>query len=242
MRRKNKIAAGLIAAGAAVLFFAAYSINAIMVMDSEKVALKRMPVVVIDPGHGGLDGGATGVGGVVEKDINLAIAKNLYDMFVINGFEAVLTRDKDISLHDESATTVRQKKSSDLHHRMDIAKSYPDAILLSIHQNKYLRAKPFGAQIFYGPEHPESQAFALIMQRRFIEMLQPENTRKAKPCGDSVYLIHHAPMPALLIECGFLSNPRDAANLSDPEYQRQVAFVIFASTMEYLGLEHTAEE
>lgn len=201
---------------------------------------KELPTIVIDAGHGGFDGGAVGVDGIVEKDINLSIALKLYDLFTVNGFDAVLTRDSDISLHRQEDTTLRKKKNSDLHNRLAIASSYENAILLSIHQNKFTHSRFNGAQIFYGPKNEKSEPFAEIMQRRFIEMLQPENTRKYKKTGDSVFLIYNAPMPALLVECGFLSNPEEAYQLIDAEYQQKVAFTIFAGTMEYLGLEYEA--
>lgn len=200
-----------------------------------------LPTIVIDAGHGGFDGGATGVDGIVEKDLNLSIARKLYDLFTVNGFDAVLTRDSDETLEDPSLTTIRKRKNSDIHNRLELAKSYDNCILLSIHQNKFPQSQYFGAQVFYGPKNPQSEALAKITQRRMVEMLQPENTRQYKPCGDSVYLIYNAPMPALLIECGFLSNPDDAYKLIDADYQKKIAFAIFSSTAEYLGLQTPAE-
>jgi len=194
-----------------------------------------------DTGHGGYDGGAVGSNHVVEKDINLSIALKLYDMLRINGFKAVLTRDSDVSLHDDDHASNRKKKNSDIMKRFAIAKSYDNAILLSIHQNKFMRPKYFGAQVFYGPKNEESERLGKIMHARMINMLNPENTRQSKKCTDSVYLVYNAPMPALLIECGFLSNPEEERLLNTEEYQQKVAFTIFCGTMEYLGLEYQGE-
>lgn len=226
-----------IAALAMLVYFAGRSITAITAVAPSFETIEGLPTIVIDAGHGGYDGGAVSRDGtVVEKDVNLAIAQDLYDLFVINGFDVVLTRDEDISLHTDNSVSNKKKKSQDLARRMEIAKSYDNAILLSIHQNNFVSAKSWGAQIFYGPQNEESEAMAKILQRRFVEMLQPENARLYKACPDSVYLIHDAPMPALLIECGFLSNPQEMEKLNDPEYQKQVAFVIFTSVMEYYDI------
>lgn len=220
---------------AAALVVVAHSFKTVIAAAQMTVPLRELPVIVIDAGHGGFDGGAVGVDGVIEKDINLAIAKKLHQLFLVNGYEAVLTREEDCSLEDAGLDTVRKRKNSDIHNRLAKAQSYPDCLLLSIHQNKYTLPQYSGAQVFYGPENAESERIAKIMQARLIELLQPENTRQAKVCGDSVYLIHHATMPALLVECGFLSNPEEAAKLQEPSYQNQVAFTIFAATAEALG-------
>lgn len=216
---------------------AGHSYQAITTNASVEFLGDSLPVIIIDPGHGGFDGGATSEDGLIEKDINLAISQKLYDLFKMNGFQVILTRDTDKDLSDEGLTTIRQRKNSDIHNRLALANSYSDTILLSIHQNKFMRSKYWGAQVFYGPQNPESQKFGEIMQRTLIEMVQPENTRQYKPCEESVYLIHNAPMPALLVECGFLSNPEEAQKLNQDSYQKKLSFAIFSATAEYLGLE-----
>lgn len=226
---------------AAMALFAGYSYRAITAVVPVLEQSDSLPVIVIDAGHGGFDGGAVGVDGVVEKGINLAIAQKLYDLFTVNGFKVVMTRGEDESLEDEGLDTIRKRKNSDIHNRKALAESFDNSILLSIHQNQFTQSKYYGAQVFYGPKNEQSAVLGEIMQRRMTQMLQPENTRQMKPCGDSVYLIYHAKMPALLIECGFLSNPEESRKLTDPEYQRRVAFAIFAATAESLGLEAEAE-
>lgn len=238
MKAKPKLAATLSILSVAVIFFATYSFHAITAVAPVLETENSLPTIILDAGHGGFDGGAVGVDGVVEKDINLSIALKLHDMLKVNGFDVVLTRDTDKALNDSTAPTTRKKKSSDIHNRFEMAKSYENALLISIHQNKFTQSKYFGAQIFYGPKNPQSKMFAEIMQRRMIDMLQPENKRVYKACGDSVYLIYNAPMPALLVECGFISNPEDAHKLVTGEYQSRIAFTILAATAEYLGLEY----
>ncbi|MCI8649215.1 MAG: N-acetylmuramoyl-L-alanine amidase [Anaerotruncus sp.] len=221
--------------------FSIYSYQAITTGVSLETAGIELPVIILDAGHGGFDGGAVGADGIVEKDINLSIVQKLYDLFTINGFEVVMTRDEDESLHDKNLTTIRKQKNSDIHNRLALASAYPNSILISIHQNKFSQEKYWGAQVFYGPKDSESEVFGKIMQNRLVGMLQPENTRQYKKCGDNVYLIYNAPMPALLVECGFLSNPQEAHKLVTGEYQRQIAFAVFSATAEYLGLLRQAE-
>ena len=197
----------------------------------------HMPVIIIDPGHGGVDGGAVGAQGILEKDINLEISFILRDLFVLNGFEVVMTREEDISIHDPDARTIRQKKRSDLHNRLALTERYSENIFISIHQNKFGDPAQRGTQVFYGPNHPGSELLALTLQRNVTTMMQPENRREHKRGNDNLFLIYNARSPAVLVECGFLSNPEDTRNLSDPEYQARFAFAIFVSVVEYLGMQ-----
>ncbi len=192
------------------------------------------PRIIIDAGHGGMDGGAVGYNNIVEKDINLAIAEDLRDLFVISGFDVVMTRDSDCSIHDDGIIGTKNQKTSDMRNRLKIIDQNKDAIFLSIHQNKFTDPKYSGAQMFYSPNLPESEKLAAVMQRHFREMLQPENTREHKQSGRELFLLYKAQTPAVLVECGFLSNPQEAMNLIDPEYQKKVAFVIYSSVMEFL--------
>lgn len=222
------------------LFFAwlTVSIRSITKVKPVMADLTTLPTIIIDAGHGGLDGGAVNANGsIVEKDINLSICLTLRDIFIVNGFDVVMTRDTDISIHDDGIKSVRKQKTSDLHNRLAIVESYPDAIFLSIHQNKFTSAKSRGAQIFYGPNDPRSEELASSLQSGFIAELQPENTRKYKRAGKNLYLMYNAKCPSALIECGFLSNNDEAAMLNDERYQQQIAFTVFGSVMRYLGLD-----
>ncbi|MCL2580817.1 MAG: N-acetylmuramoyl-L-alanine amidase, partial [Oscillospiraceae bacterium] len=187
--------------------------------------------------HGGPDGGAVGVGGLIEDGINLEIAFILRDLFVLNGFEVVMTREEDVSIHDADVRGLRAQKTSDLNNRLAFTERYSDNIFISIHQNKFSDSRQWGAQVFYGQNHPGSAELAELVQRGVVSMLQPENKRLAKAGGSNLFLIDRARSPAILVEGGFLSNPQDAANLSDPEYQAKLAFAIFCSVLAYLGME-----
>jgi N-acetylmuramoyl-L-alanine amidase len=196
---------------------------------------KIRPIVVIDPGHGGADGGAVGVGGVQEKEINLALSHKLRCLFELGGFEVIMTRETDISIHDPGITTLRKQKTSDLHNRLAIAQGHPGALFISIHQNKFSVSKYWGAQVFYGPQNPDSRQLAQLIQSSIREGLQTENTREIKQAEKNLFLVYNLENPAVLVECGFLSNPTESARLQEPDYQDALAFCIYKAAVEYLG-------
>lgn len=196
-----------------------------------------LPAIIIDAGHGGIDGGAVGEGGIVEKDINLAICLTMRDIFKANGFDVIMTRETDISIHDEGITNARKQKVSDLHNRLAIVNSYSNAIFISIHQNKFGNKNAHGAQIFYSPNNGQSEKLAETIQRAFVQNLQPENNRQIKKAGKNLYLMYKSTCPAVLVECGFLSNKNEAEMLIVPEYQAKVAFTTFSAVMAYLGMD-----
>ena len=181
--------------------------------------------VILDAGHGGEDGGAVSVTGVPESQLNLEIVQKLRDILALCGTDPVLLREEDISLHDQSASTLREKKRSDLQNRVAAVESMEGATLISIHQNTYPSSQYHGAQVFYASTEG-SQALAEHFQSVLREQLQPDNGRAAKQIPDSVYLMNHITCPAILVECGFLTNPGEEAKLRDPGYQRQLAAVL----------------
>jgi len=183
-------------------------------------------IIILDAGHGGADPGCVGIGGELEKDINLAIVMNLRELLEFSGFAVVLTRDTDISIHDEGVEGLRKQKLSDMENRRKIILDYPESLFLSVHQNKFTQPQYFGAQMFYSAVNKDNFKLAQIMQESF-RGLQPENDREVKLIDGELYLFKNTPQPALLIECGFLSNAGDAANLNDSEYQKKTAFTIY---------------
>ncbi len=203
------------------------------------VPAAEKPVVVLDAGHGGLDSGAVGTNGTLEKDVNLSIVKALRDMLEMSGFQVVLTRDEDISIYDAGVEGIRNQKLSDMDNRLEIIQSYPDSIFLCVHQNKYTDPKYFGGQMFYNNNNPNNRTLAQIMQNRFV-ILQPGNEREIKLSGNELFLLKSNPNPSLMIECGFLSNPDEEAKLATWEYQQKVAFTIYSGLMEYIDA--TAEK
>ena len=191
-------------------------------------------VILLDAGHGGEDGGAVGVGGVVEKDLNLAIALKLDSFLRAMGYQTILTRSSDTDLHDLTASNVRERKVSDIHNRFAMMEALREKdLFVSIHMNKFPGSAAHGTQVFYSKNTPRSAVLAQSIQESVVRLVQPENTRQIKPSGDSIYLLYYAKKTAVLVECGFLSNAGDAEKLQDEEYQRQIAFAIACGVLEY---------
>ena len=196
---------------------------------------EETPVIILDAGHGGIDGGCSSVNGVPEKGINLNILLCLRDLLETEGFSVEVTRDTDTSIHDEGIEGIANQKSSDMDNRLALFNQYENAICISIHQNQFTDAAYSGAQMFYSDNVSGSSTLAQIMQDAFVTQLQPENTREIKLCGEELYLCYFSENPTVMIECGFLSNPDEAALLETEDYQQKVAFTIFSGLNQYLS-------
>lgn len=218
---------------AALALFGAQTMRAFGVVAFHADFFEKKGTVVVDAGHGGEDGGTTGVHGELEKDINLAIALELQRLLEQHQFEVVMVRDWDTDLSDQNLPTVAQRKRSDLQRRLRLVEESGDCILLSIHQNFFTENQYSGAQVFYSANDPRGAALAEAIRASITETLQPENTRQNK-VGEGVYLLEQCRVPAVLVECGFLSNPEEAAALADPDYQKQMAQAIYNGLVRYL--------
>lgn len=214
------------------LIYTAFDETEIMPASAEQQ--NNNPIIVIDPGHGGEDGGAS-ANGVLEKDINLAIALKLRDMLKAAGYKTVMTREDDISIYDTSTATTREKKNSDLKNRTEIINSDKNNILVSIHQNKFEQEKYSGTQMFYSVNDPKSERLAEEMRQSVTGLLQPENKRELKPASDSIYILKQAQIPAVIAECGFLSNSEEASKLSNEAYQQKMSFALCCGVMNYVS-------
>ena len=190
-------------------------------------------VLLIDPGHGGEDGGALGVDGLKESDLNLEIGLRLRDVSLLLGIDAQMTRSEDVSLYEAGCDSIAQKKSSDLRRRVQMANAQPGTLLVSIHQNSFPEAKYYGAQVFYAPTDG-SKALAELLQTKLCTELDPRNRRVCKP-SEGVFLLEHLQGTGILVECGFLTNPAEAARLQTPAYQKQLACAIAATLRIYSG-------
>lgn len=186
------------------------------------------PQLILDAGHGGEDGGAVSVTGTPESQINLAIVLKMDDLLGFYGVSPVVLRREDISLHDSTAVTLREKKVSDLKNRVAAIQGTEQAVLLSIHQNSYPEEQYHGTQTFYAPTNG-SQQLAEHIQTAVRETLQADNTRQAKQIPKTVYLMNHIDCPAVLIECGFLTNREEEAMLREEPYQKKLAAVLTTS-------------
>lgn len=191
------------------------------------------PVLIIDAGHGGEDGGAVAPDGTLESDLNLDIALRLEALARFWGIETCMTRDSSDIDYPASAQTLAAKKKADQNARVDLINDTPGGILLSIHQNIYPASSPNGIQVFFGTE-PGSDALAGRLQENLTAQLCPENRRIAEPIDEGIYLMRKAECRAVLVECGFLSNPAELSKLQTSEYRMELAVVMLGSYMQYI--------
>ena len=188
--------------------------------------------VLIDPGHGGFDGGTTAEDGTIEKDLNLAISLCLRDLLAVCGVPVMMTRDTDVSLDEDSSVTIRKRKISDMAKRLEMYET-ADAVI-SVHQNYFTQPQYSGTQIFYSRNNGSSAVLAEKIRRMVVGWTQPNNTRELKVAGDSIYLLQRTSTPAVLVECGFLSHPEEREKLKNTAYQQQLAFAIMAGYWNYI--------
>lgn len=226
-----------LARGAAALCAAALAVCAVMRSDAVQVflraAVESPPVFVIDAGHGGEDGGAVAEDGTAESGINLAVALRLEALLDFLGCETRLTRADDAAIYASDAKTLREKKRSDLENRVRIVNETPRAVLVSIHQNSLPSARRVhGAQAFFAADE-ESRALAERVQTALNRAVNAENEKSARQIDSTVYLMRMAECPAVLVECGFLSNAQEAARLREEDYQQRLAVTIAAGCLSY---------
>ncbi len=184
-------------------------------------------------GHGGFDGGAVAADGTVEKNINLNISVCLAQMLKAAGFRVIMTREADVSTDDVENDVIAVRKKSDLKNRLDLMEDYPEAVFVSIHLNKFTTTSARGSQVFYSGKCEESKILGEAIQGTIVEMLQPENTRINKQATSGTYLLYNATIPAVLVECGFLSNAKELELLKDEDYQKKLAFCCFCGIISF---------
>lgn len=218
--------------GALVMFLCSI-FGAVHAVSMAAAEAESRPVIVLDAGHGGEDGGAVGVGGVEEKTINLAIAVELYDKLTNEGFHVIMVRETDVAVGDTTLSTVAERKRSDIQYRAELVNSTNNCLLISIHQNFFEQNQYSGAQMFYSGNNAQSAVLAESIRREVVSRIQPENTRENKQAESGIYLLNHVSVPAVIVECGFISNAEEAELLSDPAYQKRMAEAIAAGVANY---------
>lgn len=194
---------------------------------------KNGKTVVIDPGHGDPDGGAVASDGTCEEEINLEISKKLRALLEEKCYNVIMTREGHEGIFSEGSS-IKEKKTSDMHNREKIMNESGADIFLSVHLNKFTDPKIFGAQVFYSVNDPDSARLANLIQGELLK-LDEKNKRVAKEAESSIYLMKKAALPALIVECGFLSNPEDANKLKDSQYQDKIASAIARGIEEYFN-------
>lgn len=190
----------------------------------------RVSGVILDAGHGGWDSGAVSASGVLEKNVNLAVAKKIGEFLEAEGVSVIYTRTEDTMLTSDKT---RSKKLGDLMGRVETARANPDYAFISIHMNSLPQKQYSGLQVFYSPHAESSKILALTVQNDCRKYLQEENRREIKKAGSEIYVLDRLDTTAVLIECGFLSNEAEAEALNSEEYQNRLAFTISRSILSY---------
>ncbi len=214
----------LIALAVSIAVFLIFTVFSAAEKGAEVVNAEPMPIIVIDAGHGGRDGGAVAYDGTLEKELNLEIATVLAELLRVSGYNVVMTRTEDKMLVTEDG--IGSGKLQDLKKRLTIAASYPDSVTVSIHCNKFPSESCKGLQVYFS-EDEKAEALAASIQGSVKGLLQPENHRAIKKADSSIYLLSRAKTPSVLVECGFLSNREECERLKNPEYQKSLALAIF---------------
>ena len=221
---------------AAVILISVYGSQTVITIN-RNLPVSERKTVIIDAGHGDPDGGATSCTGALESDINLDISQRLNDLCRFLGLHTIMTRTSEQSVYTDG-NTIAQKKLSDLKNRVKLVNETEDAILISIHQNHFFEDQYSGAQVFYS-NRDESQLLAKQLQSELIRCVNPQSNRKAKK-STGVYLMEHINCPGVLVECGFLSNREEEANLRSAEYQKKLCCVIASVCSNFLRSDMTS--
>ena len=208
-----------------LIWFTSHSVTTM----AENTPIARHHSIVIDAGHGGIDGGATSCSGALESHINLQIALRLEDLCHLLGYQTVMIRRSDVSVYTQG-NTIAAQKASDLRQRVRIVNETEGAILVSIHQNIFADSRYAGAQVFYAATEG-SNMLAGIMQGSFNAATGSHRQEKQ---AQNIFLMEYIQAPGVLVECGFLSNPEEEAKLRSREYQTQICCVIVSALSEYL--------
>lgn len=231
MKRTNHWVLFYLTIIASVILLAQYGSNAVTVL-SENIPVGQLHCIVLDAGHGGVDGGAVSYAGIPESRYNLEITLRLNDLFHLIGYPTKMIRTDDISVYTKG-DTIAQKKVSDLKERVRITNVTENALLISIHQNNFGDPNYKGAQVFYS-KTPGSERLAEQLQDTFKKTINLGSNRDIKQ-GSGIYLMEHINCPGILVECGFLSNPQEEASLRNSEYQKKICCVIASTVSGFLS-------
>lgn len=198
---------------------------------ARRIPMTRNHTIIIDAGHGGEDGGATSCTGKLESVYNLEIARKLNDLMHLLGLHTKMVRTSDTSVYTQG-NSIAEKKVSDLNYRVKLVNETENAILVSIHQNTFPDGQYRGAQVFYAPKG-EGKDLAEQLQTALVQTLNPGSNRRSKR-ADGIYLMEHIQKTGVLVECGFLSNAEEEANLRSEDYQKKLVCVIAATVFNFL--------
>ena len=197
--------------------------------------VKKSVTVILDAGHGGEDAGAVSEDGILEKELNLLMCEQIRDILKVHNIDVVLTREEDKLLYTEQQNIKGQRKIYDLKNRYLIASEYENAVFVSVHMNKFPESQYKGLQVYYSPNDECSKELAYSIQSSVVSQLQTDKNRKIKKATSSIYLLDRLKCPAVLVECGFLSNADDCKNLTDEEYRTKLCWLICSAIIENIS-------
>ena len=224
--KRVMLGAAMLAASLALCIGGGSAVQAVMHHGSART-------LVIDAGHGGFDGGAVGSNGTTEQDINLSIPQRVQALAGFFGVRTALTRADENALDYDSSRSIRENKVADIRAREQIVRETSDPVFVSIHLNKFSDAQYRGAQVFYSPNHAGSKTLAELLQASLADGCDPANTRQAKRAENTIYLMNQLECPAVIVECGFLSNPAEEQLLNDAGYHKKIAASIVTGYLRY---------
>lgn len=233
--RNNKLIAVVIVIFAGMVGLLGSNLNFVKeAMKTNKELQAGDKIILIDAGHGGMDGGASSKSGTTEKDINLSIATKLKESLQKTGYKVVMTREVGTQLYS-SGGTIRERYNEDLKKRCDLKKSSNCDMFISIHLNHFSESKYYGAQVWYS-SYKDSTMLAGIAQKNLRIDLEPSNKRVQKPAKNSYKILReYDTMPSIIVECGFLSNYEEEQRLKSEEYQQKIADSISKSVGEFFN-------
>ena len=210
----------------ATLFAGIIGVRAVVPSGSREIC------VIIDAGHGEPDGGCVGALGTVEQKINLSVAEKTAETLEAKNIRTIMTRSSTLGLWGEKSSTIREKKVEDMHARRRIMEKSQADLFISVHMNSYPGSGARGHRVFFDTDHPHIKALAECIEARLSDITGEKNY-SVKPCERNLFLLKNTPIPAILVECGFLSNPSDEAKLNTSEYQAKLAWAISDAIEKY---------
>jgi N-acetylmuramoyl-L-alanine amidase len=232
--RNNKLIAIILVISLAMVSFIAINLSLSQETMNINENSNGNKIILIDAGHGGMDGGTSSKMGTVEKNINLSIALELKDSLKKSGYTVVMTREQDVANYSKSGT-IRSNYNEDLRNRCDLKNSSNCDMFISIHLNYFTQSKYYGAQVWYS-NNKDSGTFAAQLQKNLRMDLDPSNKRVQKPAKNAYKILRENDnMPSVIVECGFLSNYEEEQKLKTPQYQEKIADSITKSVDEFFS-------
>lgn len=219
-----------------VLFAVLFTVSASVRKRGESPVFsgKITKVIVVDAGHGLPDGGAVGMMGTIESELNIKIANLLREKLTKKGYTVIMTREDENTIA-EGGGSISERKKKDMHKRLEIINSSGADMLVSIHMNKFTDSRYCGAQVIYSGNFPESEELASAIQKR-LHLLPDNNSKRSQTkAPKGIFLLKNAQIPAVITECGFLSNYEEEKLLNTEKYQKELSSAILGGIEDYYG-------